>query len=670
MAVWPEERLRERVEAAGGRARVDADALLQLFSVRKPTAQAGINVRQWLEHVGVTMEPWALPPGGEVTLSVADHGSTAAGASPAGAISPSDLEETRRASVLAYCSRLCDPERIAEAADAAFSGLRATVDASVSAGAMVDLDRALLESTRSAAAERASAAEPPSRVARIVSSRSGTTCDLMPRLLAGRASGRLGGSDGAAVERHLSRCAACRGHQRRRDEAEQAYAALLHGPAPRLADLRAAPAGVEPAAEPEPAPVPEPVAHAEPAPVAATLAPPPPPGGTEEAEARPLPSSPWVRRIAIGAFVVGAFMATDALLTVTWKEPLSAFLNAREQNKLDDELAQEQRRRPVLSADEQAAIRQIRSAPERRERRLSSYATSFARHARDGHAVGRLRVEGLGEWVIVQGTNDADLRKAPGHYRETVMPGQRGTVAVAGHRTTYGAPFRRIDKLEAGDGITFTMPYGRFTYAVQGRKIVPAGSSDATKRVSYNRLVLTACHPLYSAKQRIVVFARLTKKEPLGIAAKDEGPLAPAADRRQSAATRTRQRRKALGRRLLGPGTKGRDVRALQRLLGVPRTGVYDPITEFAVKDFQSSHGLGADGRAGAATKRKLARRPRPPSRPPTPPPVAPVPPSRPGESGANGPGGQPGQFPQDGRGGSAPGQSGGGYRPSPGSGQ
>jgi sortase A len=82
-------------------------------------------------------------------------------------------------------------------------------------------------------------------------------------------------------------------------------------------------------------------------------------------------------------------------------------------------------------------------------------------------------------------------------------------VAIAGHRTTYGAPFRRVDDLGRGDRIELRMPYGRFVYRVERTRIVPPTEVSVTARVSYDRLVLSACHPLYSAAQRIVVFARL-----------------------------------------------------------------------------------------------------------------------------------------------------------------
>ena len=88
-------------------------------------------------------------------------------------------------------------------------------------------------------------------------------------------------------------------------------------------------------------------------------------------------------------------------------------------------------------------------------------------------------------------------------------------MAIAGHRTTYLAPFRHIDELRPGDQIVLKMPYGQFTYVVQYHRIVLPTALWVTKNVGYERLVLSACNPLYSAAQRIIVFARLRTIEPV-----------------------------------------------------------------------------------------------------------------------------------------------------------
>ncbi len=118
--------------------------------------------------------------------------------------------------------------------------------------------------------------------------------------------------------------------------------------------------------------------------------------------------------------------------------------------------------------------------------------------------------------VVVAGTDTSSLRRGPGHYPGTPLPGARGTVAIAGHRTTYGAPFRKLDKLGRGDRVEVQMPYGTFAYEVERRRIVPPTATWVTRRVGYDRLILSACHPLYSAAKRIVVFARLVDARPKG----------------------------------------------------------------------------------------------------------------------------------------------------------
>ena len=101
--------------------------------------------------------------------------------------------------------------------------------------------------------------------------------------------------------------------------------------------------------------------------------------------------------------------------------------------------------------------------------------------------------------------------KTPVVAGPVVVTGEGGTVAVAGHRTTYGAPFRRVDDLERGDRLVMRMPYGRLTYRVERKRIVDPSATWVVRDVGHEQLVLTACHPLYSAEQRIVVFARLER---------------------------------------------------------------------------------------------------------------------------------------------------------------
>ena len=139
-----------------------------------------------------------------------------------------------------------------------------------------------------------------------------------------------------------------------------------------------------------------------------------------------------------------------------------------QQNKLDGDLT-ELERVPLAPAERRA----LDKIPDP-HRQLAFRARALERRLSPGQAMGRIVMPAIGvNDVFVQGTDAGDLSKGPGHYPATPLPGERGTVAIAGHRTTYGAPFRHIDGLHPGDRIELRMPYGRFTYSVERTKIVP-----------------------------------------------------------------------------------------------------------------------------------------------------------------------------------------------------
>jgi len=220
-----------------------------------------------------------------------------------------------------------------------------------------------------------------------------------------------------------------------------------------------------------------------------------------------------LRALSTVLIISGALMLSDAALTVAWQEPLSALYAQIVQGRLGDDLRKLELAKP--SARDLAALRSLESD----RRRMAFLARSLLRTAKRGEAVGRIRIPRIGaSFVIVKGTDSASLRKGPGIYDDMPFPGAPGTVAIAGHRTTYRAPFRSIDKLDPGDELSVEMPYGRFTYRVQQRKIVAPTTVSVVKRVGYDRLVLSACHPLYSAAKRLIVFARLIRAQPRGTA--------------------------------------------------------------------------------------------------------------------------------------------------------
>lgn len=223
-----------------------------------------------------------------------------------------------------------------------------------------------------------------------------------------------------------------------------------------------------------------------------------------------------LRGLSTVLIVAGVLLLADAVTTLVWQEPVSAFLASRDQDELSDDLETLEKAPPTSL--EQRAL----SVLDDPSQKVAFLARGLRRRSEDGDAIGRIRIPSIdADYVLVDGTTPSDLEKGPGLYPETSFPGVPGTTAVAGHRTTYGAPFRSIDQLGRGDEIVIDMPYGRFTYAFEKQQIVDPSAVEVIRRVGYDRLVLSACHPLYSAAQRIIVFARLVKTEPRGAAASE-----------------------------------------------------------------------------------------------------------------------------------------------------
>ena len=219
-----------------------------------------------------------------------------------------------------------------------------------------------------------------------------------------------------------------------------------------------------------------------------------------------------LRALSTVLIVAGVLLLADAALTLLWQEPVSAVYGRIQQDQLEGQL-KDLEKAPIAAVD-QRALRRLDAS-----RRLAFAARSLKHRSKAGDALGRIRIPEIGvSDVFVEGTAAPDLRRGPGHYPATPLPGQRGTVAIAGHRTTYGAPFHDVDQLRRGDRIELDMPYGRFTYRVERLRIVKPTAVEVTDAVGYDRLVLSACHPLYSAAQRIIVFARLERAEARGAA--------------------------------------------------------------------------------------------------------------------------------------------------------
>jgi sortase A len=220
--------------------------------------------------------------------------------------------------------------------------------------------------------------------------------------------------------------------------------------------------------------------------------------------------------LSIALITAGLIVIADVGITLAYQEPLSSIYSSIKQSEKESQLKN-------LDSDflTKSDLRSIDKAKQEKDPKIlheniSKLAQRLVDESEPGDALGRIEAPGMDglNMVFVQGTDESSLELGPGHYPETAMPGQGKTVAIAGHRTTYLAPFRHIDSLNPGDKITLKMPYGTFIYSVQKTEIVDPGDVGVIHDTGYERLVLSACNPVYSAAQRYIVFARLVHTEP------------------------------------------------------------------------------------------------------------------------------------------------------------
>ena len=154
---------------------------------------------------------------------------------------------------------------------------------------------------------------------------------------------------------------------------------------------------------------------------------------------------------------------------------------------------------------------------------LARFAAGYRAEARAGDLIGRLVVPRLElDIVFLEGTDEATLRKGPGRDHRSTMPGEGKLVYIAGHRTTYLAPFAEIQRLRPGDPIELQMPYGIFSYEVAGHRIVDPADLVVLRSPPRETLRLQACHPRFFASERYVVSARL-----VGIHGAEAGTVEP-----------------------------------------------------------------------------------------------------------------------------------------------
>jgi sortase A len=209
--------------------------------------------------------------------------------------------------------------------------------------------------------------------------------------------------------------------------------------------------------------------------------------------------------------VAGVLTLAWVVLVWRWQDPFTAlythFQQARLSSTYEKRVAAFQ---PRLTHGDLVSV----------QRQVASEARAYRSTLRTGEPVGRLRIGRIGlKMVVVQGTDHESLKKGPGHYVGSALPGEGHLVYVAGHRTTYLAPFAAINDIRVGDYIRFELPYGTFTYRVTRHYVVADNAVDVLKDRGNEILRLQACHPRFFATQRYLVDATLVGVSPRGGAA-------------------------------------------------------------------------------------------------------------------------------------------------------
>jgi sortase A len=208
-----------------------------------------------------------------------------------------------------------------------------------------------------------------------------------------------------------------------------------------------------------------------------------------------------------GAILVGAgaIGLAWALLVWQWQDPITALYTTYQQHKLTQTYD-----RTFAGYRAPAQLATHRVVDVRAEQRLIALeARRYRQTLRVGQPLGRLRVPRLGlSIIVVTGTDEASLQKGPGWYTGTRLPGEGQLIYIAGHRTTYLAPFAHIDSLRRGDSVTLELPYATFVYRITGHVIVPSDDLARLRSRGYEQVALQACHPRFFATHRYIAYAR------------------------------------------------------------------------------------------------------------------------------------------------------------------
>ncbi len=206
--------------------------------------------------------------------------------------------------------------------------------------------------------------------------------------------------------------------------------------------------------------------------------------------------------------VAGVASLAWALTVWQWQDPFTAVVNELEQRRLEDAFERRLDARPAALAAASAGTPQGQADVERA-------AHAWRKGLERGAPVARLRIPAIGvDEIVVNGTDADSLKKGPGRYLDSAVPGEGELVYVAGHRTTYGAPFSHIDRLKKGDRVVLELPYATFEYRITGHRIVEDDETWVLESRGREQLALQACHPRFFASHRYIAYAKPVQVTP------------------------------------------------------------------------------------------------------------------------------------------------------------
>src|ERR671937_2567027 len=218
-----------------------------------------------------------------------------------------------------------------------------------------------------------------------------------------------------------------------------------------------------------------------------------------------------IRIVGTVMTVVGVAALVWVIVVWRWQDPFTALYTHWKQHQLARSYNHLYAAyRPATFGPGTASLAAI-------ERTIAREARLYRRDTHHGQAIGRIRVPRLGlNMILVNGTDHDSLTKGPGRDLQTYMPGEGQLVYIAGHRTTYLAPFAHIEKLRPGDYVVLEVPYATFRYRVYKHRIVAADDLSVLRTHNREVVELQACHPRFFASHRYIAYGSLVRVEPRG----------------------------------------------------------------------------------------------------------------------------------------------------------